>query len=51
MDSRTDERLERLETHVGRIETRLKAVEETIQEITNLLRQQGVKSGKNYDAP
>jgi len=51
MDSLTDERLERLEKKAGLYETRLEAVEKTIQEIIILLRQQGIERGKNYAAP
>lgn len=51
MDSLTDERLEQLEKQVDRFETRLEAVEKTLQKIINLLRQQGIERGKNYAAP
>ena len=47
----TDERLDKLEKQAGRVEVRLSAVEKSLQEIKNLLKQQGMKPGKNYDAP
>ena len=51
MDPQTHERLERLEDQMGRIGARLEVVEKVLNELKNVLRQQGIKQGRNYAAP
>lgn len=51
MDPQTHERLERLEDQMGRIDARLEVVEKVLNELKNVLSQQGIKQGRNYAAP
>lgn len=51
MDPQTHERLERLEDQMGRINSRLEAVEKVLNELKSVLRQQGIEQGRNYAAP
>jgi len=51
MDPQTHERLERLEDQMGRINSRLEAVEKVLNELKSVLRQQGIEQGRNYAVP